>query len=138
MLHLRINGGTPLNTSPVAAMGACEGAGQRDLLYREIFAVAKTSQRVTSFPQLRSEWNIGVVVRRALEMKLLAGSLAQQEAHEMGKPWKQRDSATNGECHDRGDQVFVQPRVRSEDHRGDGRRHRRNEDHNRPFHPREL
>lgn len=61
-----------------------------------------------------------------------------QQPDQLRQPRKQGDAETNRECDDRRDQVFVEPRVCGEDHGGDGRRHRGNQDDDRPLHPREL
>ena len=72
------------------------------------FAVAKNSQSVTLFPQLRCEQVIGTVVARSsrVDSPVYQG---QQQAHQLRQPGQQRDAATNGECDDRGDQISSSP-----------------------------
>lgn len=61
-----------------------------------------------------------------------------QQADQLREPWKRRDPHANRECHDGGDQVFVQPCICRKDHGGDGGGHRGNQHDDGSFDPGEV
>ena len=65
-------------------------------------------------------------------------SAPASRAASWGSQGSKRHTETDRQGHDRGDQIFVQAGFRREDHRRHRRRHRGDQDHDRPFQPGEI